>query len=137
MERHVAPGGADARGGAEVDGVEAALDAAWGCSMPGCRPTGRSMPPPTTRSGDRWQKAEVGGRTLADILVPWPAVRWSSRMAAVLASIPVGPHLIVDAAKAPEMLIGTDGSFRLGSACGPCPGQPGHPPRRRGPGSAA
>jgi uncharacterized protein (TIGR02680 family) len=66
---------------------------------------------------------EAGRATLADLLVPLAgAAVASDRVAAVLASIPVGPHAGAPAAgDASEVLMGRDGSFRLGSAVGRAP----------------
>ncbi|MGO8870392.1 MAG: TIGR02680 family protein [Acidimicrobiales bacterium] len=113
-------------GRAEVDGVEAALDAA-GLLDAWVSPDGVvDVSAHDLELVPGAEKAEVGGRTLADILVPLAGGAVASdRVAAVLASIPVGPHAgPIDAGEGAEVLIGTDGSFRLGSAVGRAPDSP-------------
>jgi len=68
-------------------------------------------------------RGKAGQSTLADLLVPLTgAAVASGRVAAVLASIPVVPHVSPAATgDGLEVLMGTDGSFRLGSAVGRAP----------------
>ena len=113
-------------GRAEVDGVEAALDAA-GLLDAWVSPDGVvDVSAYDLELVPGAEKAEVGGRTLADILVPLAGAAVAfDRVAAVLASIPVGPHAgPIAAGEGAEVLIGTDGSFRLGSAVGRAPDSP-------------
>jgi uncharacterized protein (TIGR02680 family) len=108
---------------AEVDGVEAALDAA-GLLDAWVSPDGVvDVSAHDLELAPGAEGAEVGSSTLADLLVPLAgAAVASDRVAAVLASIPVGPHAgPIAAGDASEVLIGTDGSFRLGSAVGRAP----------------
>jgi uncharacterized protein (TIGR02680 family) len=109
--------------GAEVDGVEAALNAAglldaWVSPDGVVDVTAHDLELVPGADG-----AEVGGSTLADLLEPLAgAAVASDRVAAVLASIQVAPHAgPMATAGASEVLIGTDGSFRLGSAVGLAP----------------
>ena len=136
----VAPGGAGARGGGGSDrrggDRPGRLRAA---RMGGCRPMGWSTSQPTTWKLVPGGEGKAGQSTLADLLVPLTgAAVASGRVAAVLASIPVVPHVGPAATgTGPEVLMGTDGSFRLGSAVGRAPVRTSDPPRRRGPGAPA
>ena len=68
-------------------------------------------------------QGKAGESTLADLLVPLTgAAVASDRVAAVLASIPVDPHVGPAATGGgPEVLMAAEGSFRLGSAVGRAP----------------
>jgi uncharacterized protein (TIGR02680 family) len=123
---------ADGVEAADIDGVEAALDAA-GFLDAWLAPDGTiDLPADDLVLTPR----PTGGRTLADVLVPLPdAVVAAERVHAVLASIPVGPHAGPVAGRSgkvdgpgdagpTEVLMGTDGSFRLGSAVGQAPVHP-------------
>ena len=124
-------------GRAEVDGVEAALNAA-GLLDAWVSPDGVvDVSAHDLELVPGAEKAEVGGRTLADILVPLPGGAVASdRVAAVLASIPVGPHAgPIAVGEGAEVLIGTGRLLSTGQRGGPCSGRRGHPPRRRGPGA--
>lgn len=112
--------------GAEIDGAEAALDAA-GLLDAWVSPDGVvDLASYDLELVPGLGNEEVGGSTLADLLVPLAdAAVDPDRVAAVLASIPMGPHAgPIAAGDATEVLIGTDGSFRLGSAVGRAPAGP-------------
>ena len=115
---------------AEINGVEAALGAA-GFLDAWLSPDGSI----DHSTDDLILTARpTGGRTLADLLVPLPGAAVATEVVqAVLTSIAVGGHLGTlegrdgGSPAAPgdhgptEVLMGTDGSFRLGSAVGQAP----------------
>jgi uncharacterized protein (TIGR02680 family) len=117
---------------AEIDGVEAALGAA-GFLDAWLAPDGR-----IDLSEDLILTARpTGGRTLADLLVALPGAAVAADVVqSVLASIAVGAHADPAADRhgrsteesggpgPAEVLLGTDGSFRLGSAVGQAPVSP-------------
>jgi uncharacterized protein (TIGR02680 family) len=112
--------------GRSVDGVEAALDAsglldAW-VSPDGVVDVAVHDLELVPGADGR----ETAGSTLADLLTPLAGAPVDpERIAAVLASIAVGPHAGPGARTvAPTVLVGTDGSFRLGSAVGRAPTGP-------------
>jgi len=118
--------GADA---AEIDGVEAALGAA-GFLDAWVAPDGSIDL--STNDLNLTPRA-AGGRTLADLLIPLTGAAVTSDLVhTILSSIPVGLHAgpvdrhDEDTGESSnhgtiEVLIGTDGSFRLGSAIGQAP----------------
>jgi uncharacterized protein (TIGR02680 family) len=106
---------------AEIDGVEAALGAA-GFLDAWLAPDGSF----DHCTDDLILTARpTGGRTLADLLFPLPGAAVATDVVqAVLTSIAVGGHAGTVEARhngPTEVLMGTDGSFRLGSAVGQAP----------------
>ena len=84
-------------------------------------------------------QGKAGESTLADLLVPLTgAAVASDRVAAVLASIPVDPHVGPAATgDGPEVLMGDGRLLPAGQRGGPGPGRTSDAARRRGPGAPA
>lgn len=109
----VAPGVA----AAEVDGLEAALVAA-GLADAWVVPDG-SVALPEDASDLVLSARPVDGRSLADVLVPLDDGPVAAAVVArVLASVPVATTAIGAIDGGPDVLVGTDGTFRLGTAVG-------------------
>jgi uncharacterized protein (TIGR02680 family) len=118
----------DVAGGAtetEIDGVEAALTAS-GLVDAWVSPDGGIDLGPDRADVSLTVLRPAAGPTLASLLAPaGPAISAEAEppvlaavVAAVLASIPVAPTALAAAGITGDVVVGTDGSFRVGSAVG-------------------
>ncbi len=109
---------ADSATSAEIDGLETALDAA-GFLDAWVDPKGQIDL--VTEADVVLTRSPVAGRTLAQLLTPLPeAAVPPDVIAAVLSSVAIGAQVGVapPGEDGPEVVMGTDGTFRLGAGAG-------------------